>query len=52
MAGREFMPEIRRIEAVSGYVCPCQWEVETDRGMTRLTLKGEEDIRRLLRRRC
>ena len=47
LAGREFMPEIRRIEAVSGYVCPCQWEVETDRGMTRLTLKGEEDIRRL-----
>lgn len=47
LAGREFMPEIRRIEAVSGYVCPCQWAVETDRGMTRLTLKGEEDIRRL-----
>ena len=49
LAGREFMPEIRRIAAVSGYVTPCTWEVSTDRGDTRFVLPGEEAIRRLSR---
>ncbi len=44
---REFMPEIRRIMSVSTYATPSTWEIETDRGATQLTLKGEEDIRRL-----
>ncbi len=47
LAGREFMPEIRRIKHVSSFATPSAWEVETDRGDTRLVLKGEEDIRRL-----
>ena len=47
LASREFMPEIRRIVDVSGFVTPCTWEVETDRGTTRFLLKGEESIRRL-----
>ena len=47
LASREFTPEIRRIVDVSGFVTPCTWEVETDRGITRFLLKGEEAIRRL-----
>lgn len=47
LASREFIPEIRRIVGVSGFVTPCTWEVETDRGTTRFLLKGEESIRRL-----
>ncbi|MCE1170446.1 DUF1854 domain-containing protein [Azovibrio restrictus] len=44
---REFMPEIRAIRHVSSFATPSTWEVDTDRGPTRLVLKGEEDIRRL-----
>ena len=47
LAGREFMPEIRRIVDVSGFATPCTWTVETDRGDTEFVLRGEEDIRRL-----
>ncbi|HWS75130.1 MAG TPA: DUF1854 domain-containing protein [Quisquiliibacterium sp.] len=47
LASREFTPEIRRIVDVSGFVTPCTWQVETDRGPTRFLLKGEEAIRRL-----
>lgn len=47
LASREFMPGIRRIEQVSTFATPSTWQVETDRGDTELTLKGEEDIRRL-----
>ncbi|MDO5086094.1 MAG: DUF1854 domain-containing protein [Comamonadaceae bacterium] len=47
LAQREFMPVIQRLKAVSGFVTPCTWEVDTDRGATRFVLKGEEDIRRL-----
>jgi hypothetical protein len=47
LASREFMPEILRIVAVSGYVTPSTWEIETNRGATQLTLRGEEYIRRL-----
>ena len=44
---REFMPEIKRIISVSSFIAPSTWTVETDRGACQLTLKGEEDIRRL-----
>lgn len=47
LAAREFMPEIVRIVAVSSYVTPSTFSVETDRGATKLVLDGEEFIRRL-----
>ncbi|ASU38580.1 hypothetical protein hmeg3_09915 [Herbaspirillum sp. meg3] len=47
LATREFMPEISRIVGVSSFATPTIWEVETNRGNTSFTLKGEEDIRRL-----
>ena len=47
LAGREFMPEIQRIVAVSSFATPSTWTLETSRGATALVLKGEEDIRRL-----
>lgn len=47
LAEREFMPEIRRLHSVSTFATPSVWEVDTDRGRTRFTLKGEEDIHRL-----
>ena len=47
LASREFTPVIERIVEVSTFSTPSVWQVETDRGVARLTLKGEEDIRRL-----
>ena len=47
LANREFMPVIERIVEVSSFATPSTWTIVTDRGETRLTLKGEEDIRRL-----
>jgi hypothetical protein len=47
LASREFIPEIQRLVAVSSFACPSVWQVATDRGDAELTLKGEEDIRRL-----
>ncbi|RIX44728.1 MAG: DUF1854 domain-containing protein [Rhodocyclales bacterium GT-UBC] len=47
LASREFVPEINQILSVSSFACPSTWEVGTNRGRTELTLKGEEDIRRL-----
>ncbi|MCL2344395.1 MAG: DUF1854 domain-containing protein [Desulfobulbus sp.] len=47
LASREFVPEIARIRSVSSFACPSVWQVDTDRGESELTLKGEEDIRRL-----
>ncbi len=44
---REFMPEILKLDRVSGFTTPCTWHVQTSRGPTELELKGEEDIRRL-----
>ncbi|MDR0458439.1 MAG: DUF1854 domain-containing protein [Burkholderiaceae bacterium] len=44
---REFMPVIQCLLSVSSFSTPSAWDVETDRGRTQLTLKGEEDIRRL-----
>ncbi|WP_394789225.1 DUF1854 domain-containing protein [Rhodoferax sp.] len=47
LAAREFVPEIRRVKAVSTFSTPSVWTVETDRGTTEFVLKTEEDIRRL-----
>ena len=47
LAGREFMPEIKRVVNVGSYACPSTWTVETDRGETEFVLRGEEDIRRI-----
>lgn len=47
LQGREFMPEIARIVAVSSYATPCTWTVDTNRGQTDFVLRGEEDIRRI-----
>ncbi|RXZ38860.1 DUF1854 domain-containing protein [Oxalobacteraceae bacterium CAVE-383] len=49
LASREFMPEIKRIVQVSTFATPSDWSVETSCGDTVFTLKGEEDIRRILR---
>ncbi len=47
LEGREFMPEILAVKEVSSFATPCTWYVQTDRGDTEFTLKGEEDIRRI-----
>jgi hypothetical protein len=47
LAQREFVPVILRLLSVSTFSTPSTWEVDTDRGPTRLVLKGEDDIRRL-----
>jgi hypothetical protein len=47
LEGREFMPEILSVKSVSSFATPCTWYVQTDRGDTEFTLKGEEDIRRI-----
>ncbi len=47
LVSREFMPEIKRLHKVSSFITPSTWHVETDRGDTSFSLKGEEDIRRL-----
>ncbi len=47
LARREFMPVIYRINHVSSFATPSTWEVETDRGKTKLILKGEDQIWRL-----
>jgi hypothetical protein len=47
LAEREFMPVIEQITRVSTFATPSIWDIETDRGPTRIRLKGEEDIRRI-----
>ena len=47
LSSREFMPILTRIDSVSTFATPSIWDIETDRGPTRIRLKGEEDIRRL-----
>lgn len=47
LAAREFMPVIEKITKVSTFATPSIWNIETDRGPTRIRLKGEEDIRRI-----
>lgn len=47
LQGREFMPEILRLDGVNSFSTPSVWRVQTNRGPTEFVLKGEEDIRRL-----
>ena len=47
LAEREFMPIIHRIHRVSSFATPSVWDVDTDKGSTQLTLKGEDQIWRL-----
>ena len=47
LAQREFVPEVKQLVAVSAFATPSQWRVNTDRGATEFTLRGEEDIRRI-----
>jgi hypothetical protein len=47
LQSREFLPEILQLHGVSSFATPSVWRVRTSRGETELTLKGEEDIRRL-----
>jgi hypothetical protein len=47
LAQREFMPEITRINQVSGFATPSKWLVSTNRGDTELLLKAEDHIRRV-----
>ena len=47
LAAREFQPLIERIVSVSTFSVPSVWSLETDRGAVNMTLKAEEDIRKL-----
>jgi hypothetical protein len=47
LQGREFMPEILRLDGVNSFSTPSVWRLQTNRGPAQLVLKGEEDIRRL-----
>ena len=47
LAVREFVPTIERILKVSSFSTPSTWDLQTDRGMTQMVLKAEEDIRKL-----
>jgi len=43
----EFIPVISKINDLNTYALPSIWDIETDRGMTKLKLKTEQDIRRV-----
>ena len=47
LSGREFMPVLQEILAVTSFSTPCTWTVATDRGQTAFVLRGDEDIRRI-----
>lgn len=46
-AVREFVPRIERIVSMDAISVPSAWTVMTDKGTSVLTLKAEEDIRKL-----
>lgn len=46
-AVREFIPEVLCIEAIDAISVPSVWTVQTDRGQTHVSLKAEEDIRKI-----
>jgi hypothetical protein len=46
LAAREFVPVIQRIDKSSGLWPPCTWDVQTDRGPSRVTIDSEDDVRR------
>ena len=41
---RDFVPVLRRVLSVSAVVEPSEWEVETDRGVTKFLLNSDEDV--------
>lgn len=43
----EFIPVIQRISGINTFSLPSLWDIQTDRGHTRLKLKSEQDIRRI-----
>jgi len=43
----EFIPVISKITDLNTYALPSIWDIETDRGLTKLKLKTEQDIRRV-----
>jgi len=43
----EFIPVISAITGLNTYALPSIWDIQTDRGKTRLKLKSEQDIRRV-----
>ncbi len=47
LSRRHFLPVILRVVGVEGGSEPTNWDVETDRGPTRFSLKSEEDVRRV-----
>lgn len=46
-ANRDFVPTIARITQSSSPWPPCTWQVETDRGLTTITIDSEDEVRRL-----
>jgi hypothetical protein len=49
---RDFVPILRRILRISAVVEPSEWEVETDRGLTKFLLNSDEDVYPLTGRRA
>jgi hypothetical protein len=47
LATREFVPVIERILDTTGGIYPVFWDVETDRGPTRIELDTDDDLRRI-----
>ena len=47
LAAREFVPVVKRVVRSTGDIFPGHWDVETDRGSTRLNIDSEDDIRRI-----
>jgi hypothetical protein len=44
LSRRDFVPVLRRILRISAVVEPSEWEVETDRGVTKFLLNSDEDV--------
>ena len=47
LSRRHFLPRIQRVVDIAGLAEPTSWQVDTDRGVAKFTLKSEEDVRRL-----
>lgn len=47
LARRDFVPVVERILHVEVHAEPSEWEVKTDRGVTRFQLHSDEGVRRL-----
>jgi hypothetical protein len=47
LAQIEFIPVLQRITGINTFSLPTMWDIQTDRGPTRLKLKSEQDIRRI-----